>query len=99
LINPYLSNDIIGIFFYMTDFKSFISDFTHLVSGASSVADNMRSEVQENIQTSLHTLIAQAGFVRRDEFDALNDRFEEALIVIKTLQEQINQAGTHKNDS
>ncbi|MFT6071608.1 MAG: BMFP domain-containing protein YqiC [Alphaproteobacteria bacterium] len=74
----------------MTDFKTILNDFSHLVSGMSSVAGGVRSEVEENVQTLFHTLVSQAGFVRRDEFDNLSDRFDQSVEMVTELQQKID---------
>jgi BMFP domain-containing protein YqiC len=73
----------------MTDFKTLLSDFSHLISSMSSVAGNMRYEVEENIQSVFHTLVLQAGFVQRDEFNVLSERFDNALELIENLKRKI----------
>jgi BMFP domain-containing protein YqiC len=75
----------------MTDFKTFLNDFSHLVSGMSSVAGGMKSEVENNIHSVFNNFAMQAGFVRRDEFENLSDRFEQALEKINTLEAIIDK--------
>ena len=74
----------------MTDFKNFLNDFSHLVSGMSSVASGMKSEIDNNVQSVFNNLALQAGFVRRDEFDALSERLECAIETINSLKEKLN---------
>ncbi len=74
----------------MTDFKTLLNDFSHLASGMSSMAGGMKSEIENNMHAVFNTLVTQAGFVRRDEFNALSDRFEQALEKINTLEATIH---------
>ena len=74
----------------MIDFKSFLNDFSHLVSGASSVAGGMKSEIDNNMQSLFNNFASQAGFVRRDEFDTLSERFAQAVQTIKMLEATIH---------
>jgi BMFP domain-containing protein YqiC len=73
----------------MTDFKQFLNDFSHLVSGMTSVAGGMKSEIEDNVRSVFDNLAIQSGFIRRDEFDTLSQRFEEAIEKIKELESQI----------
>ena len=84
---------------YMNDFKTFLSDFSHLISGASSVASGMKSEIDNNVQSIFNTLALQAGFVRRDEFNTLCERFEQAAESIKNLEAKINDIINHSNSN
>jgi BMFP domain-containing protein YqiC len=73
----------------MTDFKKILNDFSHLVSGMSSVAGGMKSEIDNNIYSIFNHLALQSGFVRRDEFDTLCVRFDEAIHRLKTLEAEL----------
>ena len=70
----------------MTDFKQFFSDFSHLVSGMSSVAGGVKSEIEENVRCVFDNLAIQSGFVRRDEFDTLSQRLDATIEKIKELE-------------
>jgi BMFP domain-containing protein YqiC len=74
----------------MTDFKNFLNDFSHLISGMSSVAGGVKSEIDNNIYSVFNHLALQSGFVRRDEFDTLSERFEVAVQELKTLQDELS---------
>jgi BMFP domain-containing protein YqiC len=75
----------------MVDFKTVLNDFSHLVSGMSSVAGGMRSEIEDNMQSAFHGLISQFGFVKRDEFNILSDRVDVALEEIAILKKKIER--------
>jgi BMFP domain-containing protein YqiC len=56
----------------------------------SSVAGGMKSEIEHNMQSAFTTLATQTGFVRRDEFDSLLERFEQAVQKINLLETELN---------
>ncbi len=82
----------------MTNFNNLLNDFAHLMSGMSSVAGGMKSEVEQNMQNFFQQCALQAGFVRRDEFDNLSERFEQAVSRIKALEQQLSEKN-HKDDT
>jgi hypothetical protein len=51
------------------------------------------------VQSLFNNLALQAGFVRRDEFDTLSARFEQAVQTLKTLEAtiQAHKDTAHQN--
>lgn len=81
----------------MTDFKKFMDDCTHLFSGMTSLGNNIRTETEQNLRTTFQTMIKEAGFIHKDEFETLAQRFELAAEHIKKLEKDIEDFKNHSN--
>lgn len=75
----------------MTDFKNFMHDFSNLMTGVSSLTSNLQSESVQSMRTTFQTMMKEAGFVHEDEFTVLSERFEEAVIKIKSLETRLEE--------
>lgn len=83
----------------MTDFKNFINDFSHLISGMSSLTHNLKSEAQQNMRMAFETFMIEAGFVRQENFDVLSQRFNEAVEKINALETEIRSIKVQFNNT
>lgn len=70
--------------------NSFLNDFAKIMSGAFGTAQGLQKEASEQFKQFLETQIIEAGFVRKDDFIALEQRFE--LLVQKVNALEINGA-------
>jgi BMFP domain-containing protein YqiC len=82
----------------MSNFEKVFSDFTNLISGMSSVAGGLKTEMEQNFHQTITNFMQQAGFVKRDEFDNLVMRFEELAQRLKVLEAQQQSSHTQNND-
>ena len=71
--------------------NSFLNDFAKMLTGALGTADGLRQEAMATITTSFEKYIAEAGFVRKEEFDILQQRFELLVQKVKDLEEGITR--------
>ena len=53
----------------MTDFKNFMNDFSHLMSGMTSVAGGLKTEFEQNLHNLFADFATKSGFVKSDEFN------------------------------
>lgn len=71
--------------------NSFLNDFAKILTGALGTADGLRQEAMATITTSFEKYIAEAGFVRKEEFDILQQRFELLVQKVKDLEQGVGQ--------
>lgn len=70
--------------------NSFLNDFAKIMSGAFGTAQGLQKEASEQVKQFLETYILEAGFVRQDDYIALEKRFELLVQKVNDLEEKIN---------
>ena len=70
--------------------NSFVNDFAKIMSGAFGTAQGLQKEASEQVKQFLETYILEAGFVHKNDYVALEQRFELLSQKVQELEEKIN---------
>ena len=62
------------------------------MSGAFGTAQGLQKEASEQVKQFLETHILEAGFVHKDDYTALEQRFELLVQKVNSLEEKIDSA-------
>ncbi len=70
--------------------NKFVDDFSRVFSGAAGVAKGARGEAEAAMKSWMQKMVAEQGFVKRDEFEAVAEMAKKVRVQNDEMQKEID---------
>lgn len=75
----------------MPSANKFVDDFSRVFSGAAGVAQGARNEAETAMKSWMQKMVADQGFVKRDEFEAVAEMAKNARVEADALRKELDE--------